>query len=589
MLLLILVIEVILPAPCMSEGTQKLVIYCSVVSNFGSWENSMVFFCMVCKTIFSSFLMFFFFYWSLSLFSTTVFVLSLFGHCCLYMIAFIQSGSQLSVNQEAVDLSVAGLPVDSAETPTSVNPNTDTESILIPSGCTTPSCTPLPLELHIDEDGCSVPMSSAAPTVVMASSQSLKYSKIHHIDDGDSFTTEISHVESLSISSTIMPLSQTEVSTPTTVSISKVSASQVSSSPNKSSSPIFVEESCIPEDTGKRYNLVAIPKSSSQQTAPVNPGPILEVKSPSPPDPNGSSRVQSQSPVPKSDSSVLVCQSPKLKTASPVTVPRLSSPVPKSVSPVEVPNISSQITPPNSSSPETVPKSASPVSFPRLSSPVTKTASPVVGPNACDSASVPKYSSPQTLPTNAGPVILPRLSSPVLVTTSDTVVKSPASVTRKTYTVAGTSSPTVSPVPLAALQSHSLSPPASGKQGGETLDLIRPCRDPFLDDALDELLSPNPTQLSEDQPPDSEIPGDENRSWEEEEEDGIYPDLSREGTLTPMTESSWIDECFTPSTCPGTPDATLDLPTQQPSAVERLSASGQVGRSTSLSQNKLLA
>lgn len=528
---------------------------------------------MVCKTIFSSFSLcfFFFFYWSLSLFSTTVFVLSLFGHCCLYMVAFIQSGSQLSVNQEAV--AVVCLPVDPAETPTSVNPNADTESILIPSGCTTPSCTPLPLELHIDEDGCSVPMSSAAPTVVIASSQSLQCSQIHHIDDGDSVTTEISHVESLSISSTIMPPSETEVSTPTTVSISKVSARQVSSSPDKSSSPVFVEESCIPVDTAKSYSPIVIPKSSSPVTAPVNPGPILGVKSLSPPHLNCSSRVQSQSPVPKSESSVPVRHSPKLKAASPVTVPRLSSPVPKSISPVEVPKISPQIILPNSSSPETVPK----------------TASPVVGPNVCDSASVPKYSSPQTLPKNAGPVILPRLSSPVTVTTSDTVVKSPASVTRKTYTVAGTSSPRVSPVQLAALQSHSLSPPASDKQGGETLDFTRPCQDPFLDDALDKLLSRNPTQLSEDQPPDSEIPGDENRSWEEEEEDGIYPDLSREGTLTPMTESSWIDECFTPSTCPGTPDAALDLPTQQPSAVERLSASGQVGRSTSLSQNKLLA
>ncbi|KAK5912836.1 hypothetical protein CesoFtcFv8_002672 [Champsocephalus esox] len=68
--------------------------------------------------------------------------------------------------------------------------------------------------------------------------------------------------------------------------------------------------------------------------------------------------------------------------------------------------------------------------------------------------------------------------------------------------------------------------------------------------------------------------GDDDRSWEEEE--GCYTDYSREGTLTPMTESSWMDECPTPSTCPGTPDATLELPTQQPSAVERLSASGQL-------------
>ncbi|KAJ4926826.1 hypothetical protein JOQ06_014571 [Pogonophryne albipinna] len=81
-------------------------------------------------------------------------------------------------------------------------------------------------------------------------------------------------------------------------------------------------------------------------------------------------------------------------------------------------------------------------------------------------------------------------------------------------------------------------------------------------------------QLNENQPPASSMSGDDDRSWEEEE--GSYTDYSREGTLTPMTESSWMDECPTPSTCPGTPDATLELPTQQPSAVERLSASGQL-------------
>lgn len=107
------------------------------------------------------------------------------------------------------------------------------------------------------------------------------------------------------------------------------------------------------------------------------------------------------------------------------------------------------------------------------------------------------------------------------------------------------------------------------------LDLTWPCREPLLDDALDRLLSPDSVQASDNLSSAGVMPGAEDRSWEEE--DGIYPDLSREGTLTPMTESSWIDECYTPSSCPGTPDATLDLPTQQPSAVERLSASGQVG------------
>ncbi|XP_070707581.1 uncharacterized protein [Pempheris klunzingeri] len=164
--------------------------------------------------------------------------------------------------------------------------------------------------------------------------------------------------------------------------------------------------------------------------------------------------------------------------------------------------------------------------------------------------------------------MLPRISSPV------TVPKSPAVVTRKTYTVAGTSSPRASPVPLAAVPSNSPPSPPTDKQGEETLDLTWPCREPLLEDTLNKLLAPDSILAHQNQPPAYIMPGDEDRSWEEE--DGIYPDLSREGTLTPMTESSWMDECFTPSTCPGTPDATMELPTQQPSAVERLSASGQL-------------
>ncbi|TDH14130.1 hypothetical protein EPR50_G00042410 [Perca flavescens] len=245
------------------------------------------------------------------------------------------SGSQLSLNQEAVDPSlVAGSP----QTSQSIDASIGSVDTLLPSSYTTPSCTPLPLELHIDEDGCSAPTSSDGSTVVIASSKSLQYSQVQQIDDGSSVTSEISHVESLSISSTTKPASQAEVNSPTYMSIN---ASKVSK-----------------------------------------------------------------------------------------------------------------------------------------------------------------------------------------------------------------------------------------MQGGEMLDLTWPCREPLLDDALDKLLASDYTQPSENQPPASIMLGDEDRSWEEE--DGIYPDLSREGTLTPMTESSWMDECFTPSTCPGTPDATLDLPTQQPSAVERLSASGQL-------------
>ncbi|XP_039885004.1 actin cytoskeleton-regulatory complex protein pan1-like [Simochromis diagramma] len=202
---------------------------------------------------------------------------------------------------------------------------------------------------------------------------------------------------------------------------------------------------------------------------------------------------------------------------------------------------------------ETVPKSASPLTLPRLSSP--KISSPVTIPNISSSPAVSKSSSPETVPKYTCP-------------------KSPAPVRGKTYTFPSSSSPTGSPVLVATVPSSSLYAPLIESQGGEVLGLTWPCRKPFLDDTLEKLLSTDSTRLGENQPPTAFVPGEEDRSWEEE--DGFYPDLSLEGTLTPMTESSWMDECFTPSTCPGTPDATLDLPIQQPSAVDRLSASGQL-------------
>ncbi|XP_029115205.1 flocculation protein FLO11 isoform X1 [Scleropages formosus] len=50
-----------------------------------------------------------------------------------------------------------------------------------------------------------------------------------------------------------------------------------------------------------------------------------------------------------------------------------------------------------------------------------------------------------------------------------------------------------------------------------------------------------------------------------------------DGTASPVTESSWTDDSPVSSPCPpGTPDAQLDLPRLQPSAVERVSASGHI-------------
>uniref|UniRef100_A0A669EFG9 Paxillin n=1 Tax=Oreochromis niloticus TaxID=8128 RepID=A0A669EFG9_ORENI len=52
--------------------------------------------------------------------------------------------------------------------------------------------------------------------------------------------------------------------------------------------------------------------------------------------------------------------------------------------------------------------------------------------------------------------------------------------------------------------------------------------------------------------------------------------LYTDGSMTPLTEASWMDESMTPSSCPGTPDVTLDLPLLQTPTIDRVSASGHI-------------
>lgn len=434
---------------------------------------------------------------------------------------------------------------------TSVRESVGSVTTPTPSGYTTPSSTPLPLELHIDEDGgCPVSTSSVGSTFVTMSSRSLQYSRVDQLDDGDSVSAEICQLESLTVSTTTKPSSQNPPN------VTKV--------PSLVESPATVRQSPVINSLSKRPSPVTVPLNTP--------------KSPSP-------SYSAQSPVSKHDTSTPLTQTPEAKSCSPVQ--RFSSPVPKNVSPVLVPNISCTTSVPKDSSPEIPPKCASPIPVPRLASPVPKTGASALAPNLGNSWSEPKSSGPELSPMIAGPVLPPHLTSPVTASPNETLVRSPP-VSRKTYTVPGSCSPRASPLPTAAaLASSSLSSSPLDRQGGDILDMKWPCRDPVLDDTLDKLLCGDSARLQGTQTPVSFIPGDEDRSWEEE--DGMYPDYSREGTLTPMTESSWMDECFTPSTCPGTPDAALELPSQQPSAIERMSASGQVGRLTWLSQNKLLA
>ncbi|TRY60565.1 hypothetical protein DNTS_026977 [Danionella cerebrum] len=50
-----------------------------------------------------------------------------------------------------------------------------------------------------------------------------------------------------------------------------------------------------------------------------------------------------------------------------------------------------------------------------------------------------------------------------------------------------------------------------------------------------------------------------------------------DGSMTPMTEASWMDDSLTPSSCPGTPDAQMDMAmVQMAGTMDRISASGHI-------------
>ncbi|XP_047202842.1 histone-lysine N-methyltransferase 2D-like isoform X2 [Girardinichthys multiradiatus] len=435
------------------------------------------------------------------------------------------SSSQLSVNQDSGDPFLgAGSPVVPAVADLSVTPQ-DTP---LPLGSTSPSSTLLSVELHIDEEGYSVPTSLCGPTVVTTSSKNLQYSRIQQKDQGGTVTSEVSHLESFNVSSALTPPTQREVSSPAHTLLTKVSACKDTAA--RSSSPAVV------------------PKSPVTQSKIPSPS---KAKSPSPADIKSKSQVFTKGLSPVMVPTLLEAVP---RPSSPITVPRFSSPVPKSASPLSVPALSSPLSVPRSASPDTVGRSSSPVTIPFRCSPVPKTASPLTLPH--NSTSLPKSFGAEAIQRNSSPVTLPSLSSPVTVPKSDNwVPKGSPQVFRKTFTTSHTSSPRASPVSLASVPINTQNSP---ENTGDVLDLTWPCQEPLLDDAFDKILAPDSNQLTENQPPACVVPGDEEKSWEEEV--GIYPEFSREGTLTPMTESSWMDECFTPSSCPGTPDAALDLP-----------------------------
>lgn len=114
-----------------------------------------------------------------------------------------------------------------------------------------------------------------------------------------------------------------------------------------------------------------------------------------------------------------------------------------------------------------------------------------------------------------------------------------------------------------------------------------PC--PSLEEALDKLLAMSLSQeeviLKKEVEMEEEVVVASDRSsvrpdtltatltgsldWTNEEEEDEEEELAMwEGSLTPLTEASWMDESLSPSSCPGTPETP---------PLERVSASGHVG------------
>ena len=267
-------------------------------------------------------------------------------------------------------------------------------------------------------------------------------------------------------------------------------------------------------------------------------------------------QVASEEPSPLADHKTCYLV-PVTKTPSPVPVTKIPSPVPVTKTPSPVPVAKTP-------SPVADHKTSSPVPVTKIPSPVARSLSPIL---------VAQSHSPETVTANPSPVSIASKKSPC-------------------------SSPV--PIPIVLSASRAAGAPSSVAYADvsehhsvQDLGITLPCCEPLLEDALDKLLALHTKpegsgeRAKDKQKPDK---GEEGRTWREEQ-GGIYPGQStplsgREGTLTPLTEASWMDDSLAnPSTCPGTPDGTLDVPLLQPSAVERLSTSGQVGCGSCLSRS----
>ncbi|XP_035291997.1 LIM domain-binding protein 3 isoform X2 [Anguilla anguilla] len=150
--------------------------------------------------------------------------------------------------------------------------------------------------------------------------------------------------------------------------------------------------------------------------------------------------------------------------------------------------------------------------------------------------------------------------------------------------------------PLPVSSATAQSPPATPETKPKNQE-PPPSTEPSLEEALDNLLAMSFSQPEKSRgAPEGEVLQEvreaavlaadrsqvlpDTTAREEDKRDLLdWMDLSedgRDGTITPLTEASWMEGSLTPTSCPGSPDVQMDLPLLQPSAVERISASGHI-------------
>ncbi|XP_042579126.1 LIM domain-binding protein 3-like isoform X2 [Cyprinus carpio] len=235
------------------------------------------------------------------------------------------------------------------------------------------------------------------------------------------------------------------------------------------------------------------------------------------------------------------------------------------------------------------PKISSPFSVTKKSPPmVPKASSPVITPRISKSPSPPqvikssnrivdvKSPSPITTVKTSTPVVVrksPSLITAVRATKSPipgTLAKSPSpepGITSKSPV------PTTISLPAPPVSTLTLTPKAS-KEKPESFELgilgiSLPCPKPLLEEALDKLLTsslsqPEPVKLGEGTPASLEVNDDILACFHQSTPSGGLKDVT------------WMDDPLNSTSFPEESDVSLDLPLLQPSAVERLSASGQL-------------